>query len=103
MLDYWLTAGDVGAAKPRAPPFLAACAQSRCAPSELVHVGDSLADDALGALAFGARAIQVRRYDSEKERDDGEDVRRRLEAYGADRFARVDSVADVPEVIARWR
>ena len=29
VLDYWLTAGDVGAAKPRAPPFLAACAQSR--------------------------------------------------------------------------
>ena len=28
VLDYWLTAGDVGAAKPRAPPFLAACAQS---------------------------------------------------------------------------
>ena len=103
VLDYWLTAGDVGAAKPRAPPFLAACAQSRCAPSELVHVGDSLADDALGALEFGARAIQVRKYDSGKERDEGEAVRRRLEAYGADRFARVDSVADVPEVIARWR
>jgi hypothetical protein len=30
-------------------------------------------------------------------------VRRRLEAYGADRFARVDSVADVPTIIARWR
>ena len=103
VLDYWLTAGDVGAAKPRAPPFLAACAQSRCAPSELVHVGDSLADDALGALEFGARAIQVRKYDSGKERDEGEAVRRRLEAYGADRFARVDSVADVPKVIARWR
>ena len=74
-----------------------------CAPSELVHVGDSLADDALGALEFGARAIQVRKYDSGKERDEGEAVRRRLEAYGADRFARVDSVADVPKVIARWR
>ena len=35
--------------------------------------------------------------------DEGEAVRRRLEAYGADRFARVDSGADVPEVIARWR
>ena len=78
-------------------------AEARCAPSELVHVGDSLADDALGALEFGARAIQVRRYDSGKERDEGEAVRRRLEAYGADRFARVDSVADVPKVIARWR
>ena len=58
VLDYWLTAGDVGAAAARAA-LLAACAQSRCAPSELVHVGDSLADDA-PAPEFGARAIQVR-------------------------------------------
>ena len=119
VLDFWLTAGDVGAAKPRTPPFVAACAQAKCAPAELVHVGDSLTDDVLGALDFGARAIHVGKYDDDatrvaagaafKQLPDpsraaaAADVEKRLEAYGPDRFARVGSLADVPGVVARWR
>lgn len=119
VLDFWLTAGDVGAAKPRTPPFVAACVQAKCAPAELVHVGDSVTDDVLGALDFGARAIHVRKYDDDatrvaagaafKQLPDpsraaaAADVEKRLEAYGPDRFARVGSLADVPGVVARWR
>jgi len=101
LLDFWLAAADTGAMKPRSPQFIAACAAAGCAPAELVHVGDSLAEDVLGALDFGARAIHVTKYASDKTKDADPALAARLAAH-AGRYAVVDDVAAVPGIVAGW-
>jgi HAD superfamily hydrolase (TIGR01509 family) len=54
-------AQDVGAAKPDAVMFHAACRQAGCAPGELVHVGDSLGSDVAGAKGVGAVSVWLNR------------------------------------------
>ena len=98
-LDFWLTASDVGASKPATPPFVAACHAAGCAPEALVHVGDSLHDDVLGALDFGCRAVHVTKLAAEA---DEPELLARLAAYGDDRFRRVATLADVEAAIADW-
>ena len=98
-LDFWLTASDVGASKPATPPFVAACHAAGCAPEALVHVGDSLHDDVLGALDFGCRAVHVTKLAAEA---DEPELLARLAAYGDDRFRRVATLADVGAAIADW-
>ena len=48
---------EVGAAKPNAKVFEAACAGLEVAAAELVHVGDRESNDVAGPQAFGARAV----------------------------------------------
>lgn len=52
---------DIGADKPDPRIFLAACEQVSCAPSELMHVGDSLESDVAGANAVGAISVWLNR------------------------------------------
>jgi len=52
---------DVGAEKPDAEMFHAACRQADCTPSELVHVGDSLEADVAGANDVGAVSVWLNR------------------------------------------
>ena len=99
VLDFWLTAADVGAMKPNVAPFLAACHAAACDPDELVHVGDSLNDDVLGALRFGCRAVHVSKL------ADPDDPALLAEIEGYDqrgRLRRVATVADVDAALADW-
>jgi len=50
---------DVGHAKPRPEPFLAALASLGVAPHETLHVGDNERTDVGGALGVGMRAIRL--------------------------------------------
>lgn len=52
---------DVGVEKPGPEMFLAACRQSGCEPSELMHVGDSLESDVAGANGVGAVSVWLNR------------------------------------------
>ncbi len=51
----------VGAEKPAAGPFDATVRALRVAPGELLHVGDSYADDVIGARNAGVRAVWLQR------------------------------------------
>jgi putative hydrolase of the HAD superfamily len=50
---------DVGHAKPRAEPFVAALEKLGVRPEEALHVGDNERTDVRGALAAGMRAIRI--------------------------------------------
>lgn len=52
---------DIGSEKPDEKIFLAACQQAGCAPHELLHVGDSLAADVVGANRVGAMSVWLNR------------------------------------------
>jgi len=56
-----VTSGEVGRPKPAQEIFDAALALAGVAPSEAVHVGDSLEHDVLGAWAAGIPAVLLRR------------------------------------------
>jgi putative hydrolase of the HAD superfamily len=57
--DFVLTSEDVGVTKPDPAIYAAAAAAAGCTPGEIVHVGDSLEKDAVGAMACGMRAAWV--------------------------------------------
>jgi len=99
-LDFWLGAPDVGAQKPSIAAFLAASARSDAPLASIVHVGDSIRDDVLGALHAGARAILVPRADGKKPTDD--DVHQLLKDFDPRLWAVADSLQDVPAIISRW-
>ncbi|HSA56955.1 MAG TPA: HAD family hydrolase [Gemmatimonadaceae bacterium] len=50
---------DVGHAKPRPEPFLAALAALGAAPSDAIHIGDIERTDVAGALNVGMRAVRA--------------------------------------------
>jgi putative hydrolase of the HAD superfamily len=50
---------DVGHAKPKPEPFLAALAGLGLEPAEVLHVGDNERTDVRGALAIGMRAVRI--------------------------------------------
>ena len=103
VLDYWLTAGDVGAAKPRAPPFLAACAQSRCARPSLSERPRRRQRSRTTRSGFDEGWRARSRFNTTPRRSATmAETRRRLEARRRPLRAR-RLVADVPMVIARWR
>jgi FMN phosphatase YigB (HAD superfamily) len=54
-----LISADVGVIKPAAEIFLAACEELGFAPSDTLHVGDSVSADVRGATAVGMRALWV--------------------------------------------
>ena len=53
---------DVGVEKPDPEIFSAASKQAGCAPTELMHVGDSLESDVAGANAAGAVSVWLNRH-----------------------------------------
>lgn len=54
-----LVSAEVGVIKPSAEIFLAACEGLGAAPSDTLHVGDSVSADIRGATAVGMRALWV--------------------------------------------
>lgn len=60
---FGLSAREFGAAKPEAGIFHAACARLGLPPNAVLHVGDDIDADVLGARAAGLRACWLRRHD----------------------------------------
>jgi putative hydrolase of the HAD superfamily len=58
---------NVGFEKPHPAIFIAVCQQARCAPAQLIHVGDSLESDVAGANAVGAVSVWLNRSRIENE------------------------------------
>jgi putative hydrolase of the HAD superfamily len=56
-----VVSSEVGVEKPHAGIFAAAAERLRCAPDELVHVGDSVREDVEGAIAAGWGALHLAR------------------------------------------
>ena len=61
---FQLGAREHGAAKPDPSIFLAACERLGCAPGEVLHVGDHVEMDVLGAARAGLRTAWVHRDDA---------------------------------------
>lgn len=60
-VDHVVIAGEVGAAKPDPLIFHSACALLDCDPSEVLHVGDRLCADAIGARDAGLTGVWLNR------------------------------------------
>lgn len=56
-----ISAREVGAAKPDARMFLAACAHLKLAPQHILHIGDHPVQDILGAAQVGMKTVWVNR------------------------------------------
>lgn len=65
LFDHFLTAADVGAAKPDPALFRAVCRALGLLPWDLVHIGDDPIRDIHAAHAFGARTVWVNRDGAE--------------------------------------
>jgi FMN hydrolase / 5-amino-6-(5-phospho-D-ribitylamino)uracil phosphatase len=65
---------DLGVEKPDARMFYAACEQAGCAPRELMHVGDSLRADVVGANGVGAVSVWLNRDGREKDASIAPDI-----------------------------
>lgn len=61
---FQLGAREHGAAKPAASIFHAACERLGCAPEDVLHVGDHIEMDVLGAARAGLRTAWVHREDA---------------------------------------
>ena len=63
LVDLFITSGEIGVDKPKAPIFLAAMKRANVAPSEAIHVGDQYNVDVLGARGVGIKGLLLDRYD----------------------------------------
>ena len=61
---FQLGSREHGAAKPESSIFHAACARLGCAPEDVLHVGDHVVMDVLGAARAGLRTAWVHREDA---------------------------------------
>ena len=86
--SFVVLAQDVGAEKPDAAMFRAACRQAGCAPGQLVHVGDSLGSDVAGANGAGVVSVRLHRQ-------------RHVNDSGIVSDYEVNSLADVVGILAR--
>jgi HAD superfamily hydrolase (TIGR01549 family) len=62
---FQLHSREHGAAKPDASIFLAACARLGFAPAEVLHVGDNIEMDVVGAARAGLRSCWINRADEQ--------------------------------------
>jgi FMN hydrolase / 5-amino-6-(5-phospho-D-ribitylamino)uracil phosphatase len=72
---FQLGSREHGAAKPDASIFLAACERLGCAPQEVLHVGDHIEADVLGAARAGLRTAWVHREDAHQAQWPHDDIR----------------------------
>jgi putative hydrolase of the HAD superfamily len=63
LFRFQLGAREHGAAKPSPSIFLAACRELQCAPHEVLHVGDDIEMDVVGAARAGLRTCWINRPD----------------------------------------
>jgi len=61
LLDSIITSAEAGKPKPSGEIFQAALEQAGVHPGQALHVGDSLANDVMGALAAGITPVLLRR------------------------------------------
>jgi putative hydrolase of the HAD superfamily len=66
-LDWQIVSGNVGYEKPHRQIFDALITSSGVRPSEILHVGDSLASDIQGARDVGIEAVLLDRHDRHQE------------------------------------
>ena len=57
--DFYLSSAQVGKSKPHPRIFQAAIDQAKCAPEQIIHVGDDLQIDVAGAATMGMKTIWV--------------------------------------------
>lgn len=62
--DAVLISGERGAAKPDGALFREACAELGARPEQVVHVGDRLEADALGAIRAGMHGVWLNRHEN---------------------------------------
>ena len=98
LFDFAVGAVDAGAAKPEVAPFWFAAAAAECSPAELVHVGDDVTSDLLGALRAGARAILLSRPEQQPRKPHEVEALAAIEA-DATRWREVSSLAEAVQVI----
>ncbi len=60
-LDFIVGSEEAGVEKPHPPIFMAALRRAGAAPEEVVHVGDQVRSDVMGALAVGMQAVLIDR------------------------------------------
>ena len=60
-LDFTVGSEEVGKEKPHPPIFMAALERVDAAPEEVVHVGDQVRSDVMGAQGVGMRAVLIDR------------------------------------------
>ncbi|MDQ3617792.1 MAG: HAD-IA family hydrolase [Pseudomonadota bacterium] len=70
LFRFQLGAREHGAAKPTASIFHAACAQLDCEPAHVLHVGDDVEMDVVGAHRAGLRSCWINREQRDWPRDD---------------------------------
>mmetsp|Transcript_23305 Transcript_23305/g.64066 ORF Transcript_23305/g.64066 Transcript_23305/m.64066 type:complete len:296 (+) Transcript_23305:768-1655(+) len=57
LFDFSICAEEAGATKEGLAPHLMAAAEAGCHPSQVVHIGDSISKDLIGALRCGCRVV----------------------------------------------
>ncbi|MDA0263429.1 MAG: HAD family hydrolase [Chloroflexi bacterium] len=65
-LDFMVGSQEVGVEKPHPPIFLAALEKVGAAPEEVVHVGDQIRSDVVGAQGVGMQAVLIDRSGNRK-------------------------------------
>jgi 2-haloalkanoic acid dehalogenase type II len=65
LFGFQLNAREHGAAKPAASIFHAASSRLGCAPAQVLHVGDDIETDVIGAANAGLRTCWINRPDAE--------------------------------------
>jgi len=64
LLDDWTSSEEAGSCKPHEAIYHFACAKARCAPEEVLFVGDSPEQDIAGARAVGMTTALIREPDA---------------------------------------
>ena len=110
LFDFECSAGSAGASKPHPAPFWQACAGAGAAlpgaeptraaarPCEMVHVGDEVRSDLIGALGAGFRAVLITRDGRER----SEEERSALPPPDADRWREVRTLEEAVAVVREW-
>ena len=84
-LDFTVTSVEVSSEKPAPTIFRAALRKANSTPDESVHVGDQIASDVEGALAFGIKPILL-------DRD--------CNHIGFERCPRIESLSELPDLLS---
>jgi len=91
--DFVVLSQEVGVAKPDVGFFRIACERAGCTPGELVHVGDSLEEDVVGANGVGATSVWLNREGRDNDSEIVPDYEIRSLSYVADILHRDDRAA----------
>jgi HAD superfamily hydrolase (TIGR01549 family) len=109
LFGFAANAAEAGASKPHPAPFWHAAHAAGCKPAELVHIGDDVTTDLIGALGAGCRAILLtRKYRADGSRTTEEMAymigkRAAMPPSDPTRWREVQTLAEAVEVVLEWR